>query len=93
MFATMSYGVYYFFASLMLLSAVFVFFLVPETKGIPLEAMDRLFSNDYPARKAHKIVMAQVRAEDQAFRRENVDEGAKAEEAGYTVAGKHVESV
>lgn len=37
MFDSMYYGVYMFFASLMICSAVFVFFLIPETKGIPLE--------------------------------------------------------
>jgi hypothetical protein len=37
-------GVYFFFASMMILSIPFVFFLIPETKGIPLESMDRLFS-------------------------------------------------
>jgi hypothetical protein len=33
-------GVYFFFASMMLLSIVFVFFLIPETKGIPLESSE-----------------------------------------------------
>lgn len=33
MFLSMSYGVYFFFASLMIFSAVFVYFLIPETKG------------------------------------------------------------
>lgn len=35
MFLKMDYGVYMFFACLMLLSIPFVFFLIPETKGIP----------------------------------------------------------
>lgn len=43
MFLTMGYGVYFFFASLMILSIPFVYFLIPETKSVPLEAMDRLF--------------------------------------------------
>ncbi|OAP58181.1 hypothetical protein AYL99_07271 [Fonsecaea erecta] len=75
MFASMSYGVFMFFASLMLCAAVFVFFLVPETKGIPLEAMDRLFSREYPARRAHKALLLQIRAEDQDFRRNGVGIG------------------
>ncbi len=37
MFDSMYYGVYMFFASLMIGSAIFVYFLIPETKGIPLE--------------------------------------------------------
>jgi len=72
MFESMGFGVYMFFASMMLCAFVFVFFLVPETKGIPLEAMDRLFSKDYPARRAHKIVLGQMRLEDQEFRRHSV---------------------
>lgn len=68
MFATMGYGVYMFFASLMILSCVFVWFLVPETKGIPLEAMDKLFEMR-PLRKANKIIMEELRALDEEFRR------------------------
>lgn len=70
MFLTMGFGVYMFFASLMLLSAVFVYFLVPETKTIPLEAMDRLFEVK-PVWKANETIMAQIREQDGEFRREN----------------------
>lgn len=56
MFEKMDYGVYFFFASLMLCSFVFVYYLIPETKAIPLEQMDRLFSTK-PVRKANQIVM------------------------------------
>lgn len=72
MFDAMGFGVYMFFASLMLCAAVFVFFLVPETKGIPLEAMDRLFSGGIPARRAHKAILAELRMEEQEFRRNSV---------------------
>jgi len=72
MFATMGFGVYMFFASLMLCTGVFVFFLIPETKGIPLENMDRLFSRQWPARKAHKIVLSELRLEEQEFRRQSI---------------------
>ena len=72
MFDSMYYGVYMFFASLMICSAIFVFFLIPETKGIPLEAMDRLFSREHSARNAHKIVLAEVRMDDQDFRRNSL---------------------
>ncbi|PPJ54811.1 hypothetical protein CBER1_08440 [Cercospora berteroae] len=37
------YGVFFFFASVMLLSIGFVWLVVPETKSVPLESMDRLF--------------------------------------------------
>ena len=92
MFDTMGYGVYFFFSSLMICSAVFVFFLLPETKGVPLEAMDRLFSRELTPRKAHKIVLAELRMNDEQFRRESVDAG-KLNESGYIVEGKHVEEV
>jgi hypothetical protein len=70
MFAAMGYGVYMFFASLMLCAAVFVYFLLPETKGIPLEEMDRLFSGGIPARHAHKTILEQLRLDEQEFRRQ-----------------------
>jgi hypothetical protein len=60
-------GVYFFFASMMLGSIVFVWFLVPETKSIPLESMDRLFEIK-PVRKANKIVLEEVRLRDEEFR-------------------------
>jgi hypothetical protein len=64
----MGFGVYFFFASLMILSALFVWFLLPETKGIPLESMDRLFSKDLKPRKAHQVVMAELIADEEQFR-------------------------
>jgi hypothetical protein len=67
MFLTMGYGVYFFFASLMLLSIPFVYFLIPETKSIPLERMDDLFEIG-EVRKAHGIMMERLRLEEQEFR-------------------------
>lgn len=67
MFLGMGFGVYMFFASLMLLSAVFVYFLVPETKTIPLEMMDKLFEIK-PVWKANQIVMEEAREHDEEFR-------------------------
>ena len=93
MFDTMGYGVYMFFASLMLCSVVFVWFLLPETKGVPLEAMDRLFDRSLTPRKAHKIVLAELRAEDDQFRRESIHEGKMDESSGYMIDEKHVEVV
>ncbi|PGH23357.1 hypothetical protein AJ80_02610 [Polytolypa hystricis UAMH7299] len=69
MFATMGYGVYFFFASLMMCSVVFVFFLVPETKGIPLESMDGLFE-EQPVWRAHKKVLDKLREDEDVFRQE-----------------------
>ncbi|RMZ86727.1 hypothetical protein DV736_g6042, partial [Chaetothyriales sp. CBS 134916] len=81
----------YFFASLMLCSLVYVFFLIPETKAVPLEKMDQLFSSGIPARKAHKIVMSELRAEDARFRRESLS--AKATEAEVGIEERRVEHV
>lgn len=67
MFLTMSYGVYFFFASLMVLSAIFVWFLIPETKSVPLERMDLLFSIK-PAFTANQAVIGKIKLEDTAFR-------------------------
>jgi hypothetical protein len=63
----MGYGVYMFFASLMVISIAFVFFCIPETKGIPLEAMDRLFEIK-PVRKAHSTLLEELRLHDEEFR-------------------------
>lgn len=68
MFTAMGYGVYFFFASLMICSIVFVWFLLPETKGVPLESMDRLFSKDLKPRHAHKIVLAELKEDEEQFR-------------------------
>lgn len=70
-------GVYFFFASMMIVSIVFVYLFVPETKGVPLEFMDRLFEIK-PVRKAHGTVIAEVRAEEESFRHD-------ADGAGLTV--------
>lgn len=72
MFTKMQYGVYFFFASLMLGSIVFVFFLIPETKGVPLELMDRLFEMK-PIWHAHGRIIAQLREEEVELRREIQD--------------------
>lgn len=84
MFLKMSYGVYFFFASLMILSVPFVYFLIPETKGIPLEAMDRLFATR-PVYKAHPQIVAELQREEESFRHD-------AEGAGLDVAKEHFRS-
>lgn len=72
MFAQMEYGVYFFFASLMIGSIFFVFFLIPETKSVPLEHMDRLFEVK-PIWRAHGRVMQQLQEDDAEFRHEMDD--------------------
>ncbi|KAJ7065416.1 general substrate transporter [Mycena amicta] len=63
MFAAMGasgYGVYLFFASLMIASIPFVYFILPETKQVPLERMEELFEPGMKPWKAHGIVMGRL---------------------------------
>ncbi|KAI5246632.1 quinate permease [Aureobasidium subglaciale] len=75
-------GVYFFFASMMLASIVFVYFLIPETKSVPLESMDRLFEIK-PVSRANRVVIEEVRLHDEEFRRETVGENFGAEKEGF----------
>lgn len=68
MFASMGYGVYFFFASLMICSTIFVYFLIPETKNIPLEGIDRLFDRRLKASQAHAIVWRELSEEEEVLR-------------------------
>jgi hypothetical protein len=68
MFTSMGYGVYFFFASLMIGSVIFVYFLMPETKNIPLEGIDRLFDRRLKASEAHSIVWKELAEEEDALR-------------------------
>lgn len=77
MIKAMGYGIYFLFASLAVLSVPFVYFFLPETKGISLEDMDKLFDKAIPARKAHKIVMAQAQ-QDSAKNIHNTEANAGA---------------
>ncbi|KAF2107844.1 general substrate transporter [Lophiotrema nucula] len=77
MFLKMGYGVYFFFASLMILSIPFVWFLIPETKSIPLEHMDELFEIK-PIHRANRILMQRLREQEEEFRHD-------AEGAGLTI--------
>jgi hypothetical protein len=68
MFTSMKYGVWFFFATLQLLSIPFIFFLLPETKGVPLEQMDMLFSRELKPWKAHDAVMNEIRGAEMESR-------------------------
>ncbi|KAJ5682006.1 general substrate transporter [Penicillium maclennaniae] len=67
MFEAMGYGVYFFFASLSFLAFFFAFFLIPETSGIPLEKVDRLFMIK-PVWRANEKLKAELQAEEEQFR-------------------------
>ncbi|KAI4602827.1 hypothetical protein KJ359_008047 [Pestalotiopsis sp. 9143b] len=70
MFEAMGYGVYMFFASLSFLAFFFAFFFVPETSGVPLERVDRLFQIQ-PVWRAHGKLLAEIRAEEAEYRSED----------------------
>ena len=57
------YGVYIFFGVMQIFSIIFIVFLLPETKGIPLESMDMLFSPGINTWNANKLAMAQLENE------------------------------
>ncbi|KAJ5185018.1 Major facilitator superfamily domain general substrate transporter [Penicillium cf. griseofulvum] len=67
MFDKMHYGVYFFFAALSFLAFFFAFFLIPETSGIPLEKVDRLFDCK-PVWRANKMLKAALAEEEEQFR-------------------------
>jgi sugar porter (SP) family MFS transporter len=68
MFATMGAGVWFFFATMQLLAIPFVYFLLPETRSVPLERMDQLFDTSLKPWRAHTVVMANLQAMDHEFR-------------------------
>jgi len=57
------WGFFIMFGAMMLVSIVFVYFIVPETRLVPLERMDELFVPGLPARRAHGVVMSKTRDE------------------------------
>lgn len=64
MFEKMGAGVWFLFATMQLLSIPFVYFLLPETKSVPLEQMDRLFDTSLKPWRAHEAVMAELQVVD-----------------------------
>ena len=43
MYTSMGYGVYIFFASALICASIYAFFFIPETKGLRIDQMDRVF--------------------------------------------------
>ena len=50
----------------MLILIPYVYMLVPETKGIPLEDVNSLFRKGLRPWKAHPVVLAEIRARHEA---------------------------
>lgn len=70
MFASMHFGVWFFFASLQLLSIPYIYLLLPETKSVPLEQMDMLFDKNLKPWNAHRTVMQNLHDLNEEFRGE-----------------------
>lgn len=88
MFAAMGYGVYMFFATLSFFAFFYAFFLIPETSGIPLEKMERLFEIK-PIWRANETLKEELAREEERFRtdvkgrvdhKENVGGGSESED-------------
>jgi hypothetical protein len=65
----MGYGVYIFFASMLVLASIYAWFFIHETKGVRMDQMDELFGFERPARSgdyASKIVEEGEYFEDEA---------------------------
>lgn len=56
-----------FFATLSFFAFFFAFFLIPETSGIPLEKVERLFEIK-PVWRANKTLKFQLKEEEEQFR-------------------------
>ncbi|KAF5360006.1 hypothetical protein D9758_007615 [Tetrapyrgos nigripes] len=92
MFTSMGYGVYLFFASLMICSVFYVYLLLPETKQVPLERMDELFGSDVKAWNAHKIVMARMIHQNDTSKN-SFSDGGRDEEVGMKDDGSMTKGV
>ncbi|EAZ12378.1 hypothetical protein OsJ_02267 [Oryza sativa Japonica Group] len=47
MLCHLKFGLFYFFGAMELIMTGFVFFFLPETKGIPIEEMDRIWGKHW----------------------------------------------
>ena len=56
-------GMYFFLAGMSTISLGFVWYLLPETKSVPLDSMDRLFAIK-PPRKAQPVLMQELQSEN-----------------------------
>jgi hypothetical protein len=74
----MGYGVYIFFASMLVLASIYAWFFIHETKGVRMDQMDELFGFERPtfARDyASKIVEEGDYDDEQAGERGLKDSG------------------
>lgn len=66
-FAAMGFGVYFMFAGCMTVFPFVIFCFYPETKGVPLEAVDYLFESGVPAWRAREYALSKLASEDETM--------------------------
>lgn len=54
------YGMFFMFATFDIFMGIFVWFFIPETKGLSLEQMDELFGVTEPAKKMDEPEAARI---------------------------------
>ncbi|CAO1628564.1 unnamed protein product [Jaminaea pallidilutea] len=82
-FADINWGFYLIFCCCMLISIPYIYFALPETKGIPLEHMDELFAAR-PVRHANDIVFSKLRSQHAGLdTSETASHESEEKDAGY----------
>jgi hypothetical protein len=61
----MNYGVYIFFASMLVLASIYAWFFIHETKGVRMDQMDELFGFERPATNYTSKVVEEGGFDDQ----------------------------
>lgn len=84
MVKSMNYGTFIFFGLICFLAAAFIFFMVPETKGLTLEEMDEVFGDEAGNAADDRARMDRIYAElglidggDLAMNSEKMNNGEK----------------
>jgi hypothetical protein len=55
MLQSITFGTFYFFLAFCVILFVWVMFFVPETKGVPIEEMDKIFGGNQGQADMHRI--------------------------------------
>lgn len=63
MVAQMGYGTFIFFGAMCILGALFIYFVVPETKNLTLEEMDEVFGDEAGSAIEDRIRLLQIYTE------------------------------
>ncbi|CDK27080.1 unnamed protein product [Kuraishia capsulata CBS 1993] len=78
MLDTMKWGTYIFFAAFCIIAFLFTLFVIPETKGVPLEEMDRIFGDeDAQLNKQHLAEVGAFRAESLKGSEERIESASE----------------